>query len=235
MKFTVIISLYNQRKYLPKIVESMAGQIFKDFEVRFCDDGSNDGTKEFFEKELPVMYNHKFKWHYHRLKKNSANLSKNINQGIKAAEGEYCVFIMGDSFPERNYLEILDQWVNPDSLICGVRVNVEGNKIVELDYRLRKRRIPQMPVLLPKNPYWLATGNGLTIPTEAMRKHGGWDERFYVKDGPDGEDNEILARLYYKGYLIWSVPQLILYHYWHKNIVTGRDKLLGKLIKEYAA
>ena len=226
MKFTIIISLYNQAKYLPKLIEAVNNQTFKDYEVIWCDDGSNDNTKEILSKakmEKPLNYCYQ---------KNSKNLSKNINQGIKRAKGEYCVFIMGDSFPELNYLEILDKWVKPDSIICGVRINMDGKRVVEMDYRLRKGIIPQDPVLLINNVENTATGNGLTIPTKAMGK--GWDERFSL-DGERAEDNEIIARLFYKGYLIWSVPQLILYHNHHKNTPLGKTKLLNKIIKEYAS
>ena len=231
MKFSVIIGLYNHKKYLPRLIESLERQTFKDYEVHFCDDGSNDGTQEFFKRNCP-----EFTWYYHRLKRNTGNLSKSLNQGIKQAKGDYCVFIMGDSFPEINYLEILNEWVNPDFLICGIRVNVVGSTVVELDWRLRKGIIPKEPVLLPKEPWNMATGNGLTVPTEAFRKYGGWDERFCVaKGGQAGEDQELIARLYYKGYLVWSVPQLILYHHWHKNIVSEKYQLVNKLIEQYAS
>jgi len=229
LKFSIIVGLYNQLNYLSKLIESLESQTFKDFEVQFCDDVSNDGTKEFFKR-----HTFNFPWQYHRLwLKRGMRLSKNLNQGIKQARGENCVFIMADSFPEKNYLEVLNEYAGPTNILCGIRVQVDGNRIVEMDWRLRKNLIPGQAVLLSSEPYYLITGNGLCIPTEAMRKYGGWNEKI---KGYGGDDNEIVARLYHKGYLVWSVPQAILYHHWH-IAKTETDKQRGfvrNLIKSYA-
>lgn len=227
-KFSLIIGLFNQSKTLPKLIESLESQTFKDFEVIFCDDKSDDGTKEFFKR-----YSFNFRWHYHRLwLKQGMQLSKNLNQGIKKAKGEYCVFIMGDSFPELNYLEVLNEYTSSEKILCGIRVQVENKRVIEMDWRLRKNIIPPEVVLLPDEPHYKITGNGLCIPMEAMRKYGGWNERIR---GYGGDDNELVARLYYKGYLVWSVPQAILYHNWHiAKVETDKQRdFVRKLIKSY--
>ena len=232
-KFSIITAVYNQKQYLPKIIESLENQLYKSFEWIVCDDGSDDGTDEFFRKNIPDLDGVQTRLEYQYLRqRHKGNLSKNINQGIGKARGEYLVFIMGDSFPETNYLEVLNEWVNPNYVICGIRVNIEGKRVVEMDYRLRKGLIPQTPVLLVNEPWNLATGNGLTIPRQALEKQG-WDERFKV----GGEDNEIIARLFYQGYLIWSVPQLIIYHNYHRNALPKEkdDILLNKIIRKYAS
>ena len=232
-KFSIITAVYNQKQYLPKIIESLENQSYKSFEWIVCDDGSDDGTDEFFRKNIPDLDGVQTRLEYQYLRqRHKGNLSKNINQGIRKARGEYLVFIMGDSFPETNYLEVLDEWVNPNYVICGIRVNIEGRRVVEMDYRLRKGLIPQTPVLLVNEPWNLATGNGLTIPRQALEKQG-WDERFKV----GGEDNEIIARLFYQGYLIWSVPQLIIYHNYHRNALPKEinNNLLNKIIRKYAS
>ncbi len=228
MKYSIIVSLFNQLKYLPRLIKSLEEQTFGEFEVHFCDNCSNDGTEEFFEKK-----HFNFLWEYHRFKKNTGNLSKNVNQGIKKAKGEHCLFITGDSFLENNYLEALNNYVYCDSIICGVRFQIDGNKIVEQEWRLRKNVIPPVAVLLPSNPYNLITGNGLCIPTEAFKKYGMWNEKI---KGYGGNDNEIAARLYYKGYLFWSVPQVIIYHNWHKSKVETNEQnvFVYNLIHEYA-
>lgn len=230
-KFSIIVGTYNQVHYLPKLIESLENQTFKNFEVHFCDDGSDDGTQDFFGNAREYSY-FKFPFQYHRQPHRGTRLARNLNQGIRAARGDYCVLIMADSFPELNYLENLNEWVNPDFIVCGVRVNIEGEKVVEMDYRLRKNLIPGQPALLVNSPFYLATGNGLCIPTEAMMKYGAWDEKI---EGYGGEDNEIIARLYFKGYLVWSVPSLILYHNFHVSHDSGSSssEYVSKKILEY--
>jgi GT2 family glycosyltransferase len=214
-KYSIIVGLHNQLKTLPILVESLANQTLQNFEVHFCDDGSDDGTEEFFAEN-----DFAFPYQYHRQKRKGVRLAKNVNQGIRAARGEYCVFIMADSFPEINYLETLDEYANPETVICGIRINVERGgpgerpRVVELDYRLRKKLIPNEPVMILNQPWNSLTGNGLCIPTEALQMYGPWDEKI---EGYGGEDTEIIGRLYFKGYFMQSVPSLILYHHYHKS------------------
>lgn len=62
-KFSLIVGLYNHKKYLRKLIESLENQTYKNFEVIFVDDGSNDGTKEYFGLK-PIF---KFDYQYKRL------------------------------------------------------------------------------------------------------------------------------------------------------------------------
>ena len=229
-KFSLIVGLYNHKKYLRKLIESLENQTYKNFEVIFVDDGSNDGTKEYFGLK-PIF---KFDYQYKRLWfKKGMRLAKNINQGIKVAKSEYCVFIMGDSFPEKNYLEVFNVYADKNNLLCGVRIQIDNNKAVDIDWRLKKKVIPEKDAIIINQPYNCFTGNGLVIPTLALKKYGGWDERF-KKYG--GDDNELVARMYYKGYVCWSLPQAILYHHWHKpqEDEAKNKKLLNKILWKYA-
>lgn len=210
-RFSIIVALYNQHEYLPLLVQALNTQSFKDFEVHFCDDGSTDPTKGFFDyaSSEKVM---EFPWEYHH-QENTKSYAKAMNMGVRAAKGEYCVFIAGDSFPEPDYLEILDEHVAPHRLICGIRVQVDNGQGVDLDWRLKKNNIPTFSTICASKPWELMTGNGLTIPTAALKEYGAWREDFI---GYGGEDNEIIGRFYFHGYVCWSVPDLRLYHHWHK-------------------
>ncbi len=230
MRFSIIIGAYNHIKTLPKLIESLHNQSFQDFEVIICDDRSNDGTWEYL-KSLNTIFPLKIRRPLFKL---GMRLSRSINKGIKEAKGEHCLFVMGDSFLEMNYLEILNEYMDEDTIVCGARINVEENKLIELDWRLRKGIIPKEPVLLISNPWNLITGNGLCVPTSALRRYGGWHEGF---KGYGGDDNELVARMYYKGYLVWSVPQAILYHNFHyaQKDNENNGKLISKLVKQYGS
>ena len=229
-KFSIITAVYNHRPYLERLVQSLKSQTLQNFEWHICDDRSNDGSYEYLSETVKERDS----WYIHRLNpfKWRARLAANWNKGVKHAVGDYCVFITGESFPELNFLEQIDSIAHPDKIICGVRIQVKDNEVVDIDWRLKKEVIPKATVLLPRNPYNLITGNGLVIPTEAMRKYGGWNEKF----SQGGEDNEIVARLYYKGYLVYSVPQAIIYHNYHKSTdISERDEKIAKrCILKYA-
>jgi glycosyltransferase involved in cell wall biosynthesis len=216
MKFSIITATYNND--LSRLSEALSKQSFKDFEWIITDDGS----KDFKAPKFPHKYIRQMDW--------GMRLAKAINKGIKIAKGEYCVFIMGDSFPDENYLAVLNNFASPENVLCGIRVNVEKGKIIEMDWRLRKGLIPMTPVLLTDNEPWnLITGNGLVVPTEAF-KHGGWNPKF---KGYGGEDNELAARLFFKGYLLWSIPA-VLYHEFHFGTKSVNNNLASKLIASYA-
>ena len=44
-KISVIIPIYNKESFILKILRSIQNQSFKDIEIIFCDDGSNDNNK----------------------------------------------------------------------------------------------------------------------------------------------------------------------------------------------
>lgn len=229
-KFSIIVGMYNQLKYFNRLVESLNKQTFKDFEVLFMDDKSNDGTKELFYAKPEFQ----FEASYHRplFKK---YLAKMINIGMRKAKGDYIVFIMGDSFPELNYLELLNERMDEDTIISGIRIQVDEDKAVDVDWRITKEIIPQHEAIIVNSPFDALTGNGLTIPRKAFLKYGGWDTKM---KSYGGEDTIFLSKLYYKGYVCKSVPQLVLYHHWHKSGMSSEknQKYTSKqIIKHYYA
>lgn len=217
-KFSIIIGTYNHAKTIGMLADALNQQTFKDFEVHLCDDGSDDGTRFVFENAL----NKNIPYQYHVQKHKGMRLAKNVNQGIQAATGEYCVFIMGDSFPDPTYLETFSVFVQPHRMLCGVRYQVNNGIGVDLDWRLKKNYIPPENVLVPGNPCRVATGNGLVLPTAALRQFGPRDEDL---EGYGGDDYEVVARLYYKGYTFWSIVDAKLYHHWHKAQETDPENV----------
>lgn len=223
-KFSIIVGVYNQRETLPRLVESLKVQTFQDFEVHFCDDGSTDGTLLYLDSLIHGGDDGMSRWSgvptfIHSQPNKGMRLAKNLNQGISRARGEYCVLVMADSMLNEDYLETLLQYVNEERIVCGIRVQIdkdgEGKYVgVDMDWRSKKGLIPDVPAVMMNQPWSALTGNGLTIPSSAFHEYGLLDEEL---EGYGGEDTEIVARLFFKGYVCWSVPELVLYHHWHKS------------------
>lgn len=224
-KYSIIIATYNQLELLKVCLESLKSQTLRDFDVHVCDDGSSDGTKEFMES-LGSSY------HYYR-QENRGNFGANLNQAIGKAQGEYYVFIAADSFPEEDYLQVLDGFADPNRVVCGIRIQIAeiGGKMqgVDIDWRVKKMMIPEVAAPVSFQPWNALTGNGLIVPAEAFKRYGKFVE---LGRGYGGEDTELICRLFYKGYICWSVPQMRLYHHWHKSrdakkeVLTETNKLL---------
>jgi glycosyltransferase involved in cell wall biosynthesis len=224
--FTVVVGLYNHLEYLPKLIESLENQMWKDFEVIFCDDGSTDGTKEWLGNKI-FTFEHKYFWHKNR----GMRLAKSINRGFKAGKGRHFAVIMGDSFIEYNWLMNMAMYRNQNFILCGIRVQVDNGRAVDIDWRLKKGVIPNDDRMLLKDPYNYLTGNGLVFSRKIYEDIGGWDEKI---KGYGGDDAEFVARAYYKGYPCWSIASAVLYHHWHKGQESVNNDYVNKKLIEYA-
>lgn len=236
-RFSIIVGVYNQAATLPALIESIKAQTFRDFEVHFCDDGSTDESRDIIMAFSREMIPQNISVSYWRQEHKGMRLARNLNQGIRQAHGEQCVFVMGDSMLETDYLEVLNEYAAEDRIVCGIRIQVtqiDGKmQGVDMDWRVKKNLIPEFPSVILSLPWHCLTGNGLTIPTSAMRLYGPWCEEI---EGYGGEDNEIVARLFFKGYLCWSVPDLRLFHFWHKGNDGNplNQQIVNKKIEQYA-
>lgn len=237
-KFSIIIGVYNQAENLPKLFEALRLQTYRDFEVHFCDDGSDDESAELIREacEKENIYAGRSEvpraWHYHRQDHKGYRLAKNLNQGIKAAAGEYVLVIMADSFPDTDYLDTLARYVAPHRVVCGIRIQVHEGVGVDVDFRLKKDLIPQENSIVMTRPWNALTGNGIAYPAAALREHGAYNEKI---EGYGGEDTELLARLFFKGYIMWSVVDLRLFHNWHKSKTAVGTPEINKMIYKLAS
>lgn len=97
---SVVICSYNRATYLPKSINSVLSQSFKDFEIIIVDDASTDNTSEVVaevgKKDARVKYF-----------KNEQNLgiSKSRNRGVSLSSGKYIAMLDSD-----------DYWIDDDKL-----------------------------------------------------------------------------------------------------------------------
>ena len=99
-KISVIIPIYNKEKFILRILRNIQNQSFKDIEIIFCDDFSNDNSTKLIEKfqkedERIILMKHDI---------NKGTLI-NRNDGANIAKGEYLLFIDGDDLLVNNILE----------------------------------------------------------------------------------------------------------------------------------
>ena len=92
--FSVIIPIYKVEKYLNRCIDSVLNQSYKDLEVILVDDGSPDKCPEicdeYAKKDKRVKVIHK----------ENGGASDARNYGIKAASGEYLMFLDSDDYWE---------------------------------------------------------------------------------------------------------------------------------------
>jgi len=100
-KISVIIPVYNAAKFLPKCIDSVLNQTYKNLEIILVDDGSTDESgkisDEYSYKDNRVRVIHK----------ENGGSGDARNKGIKAATGKYIGFIDSDDYIETDMYEIL--------------------------------------------------------------------------------------------------------------------------------
>lgn len=111
-KLTVGLIAYNHEAYIEDCFKSILKQKFSDFEIVILNDASTDNTdkiireyqKKFKEKNINVTYIcHK---------KNSGNISKNVNEIIRKAKGDYYWELSCDDMFSPNAFESLVKVLN---------------------------------------------------------------------------------------------------------------------------
>ena len=98
-KVSVIVPVYNVERYLPRCLDSIVEQTYKNIEIICVNDGSPDGSAEIlarYEKndERVIVINQE-----------NGGLSSARNTGIKAATGEYIVFVDSDDWIDIETIE----------------------------------------------------------------------------------------------------------------------------------
>ena len=101
MKISVIVPIYNVAEYLPKCIESILGQTYKDLEIILVNDGSTDNSgqiaKEFATKDSRIIL----------INKANGGQSTARNAALDIASGDYIAFIDSDDYISQNYFEVL--------------------------------------------------------------------------------------------------------------------------------
>lgn len=116
MLLTVVVSTYNQPVWLEKVLWGLAAQRDRHFEVLVADDGSGPETRAVLEAArslLAVPLHHAWRPH--------AGFGKCaiLNQAIRAAQGEYLVFLDGDCVPRADFLATHRRLARPGRFLSG--------------------------------------------------------------------------------------------------------------------
>lgn len=224
---TVVIPTFNRREVLAATLERLAEQTTAfAFEVVVVDDGSTDGSAEVirsFAARTPLAVT--------ELEQPNSGPAAARNRGIAAARGRVCLFL-GD-----------DQWARPDlvgrhcafhrqrpeaeaallglvvwAAECGPSPFMEwlGSHGIQFDFeQIRDHE------RLPGNLFY--TSN-VSVKTEFMRAHGGFDEAFRAAAH---EDIDLGLRLERAGMRLAYDPEAIAEHFHPTDLVATLERVRG--------
>ncbi len=124
---TVIIPIYNVEAYLPRCLNSVINQSYKNLEIILVDDGSKDSSSKICD-EYAKMDSRITVYH-----KENGGLSSARNKGLDVAKGKYITLVDSDDWIELDTIEYSVQLLN--------KVNAD---IVQYDmYKVKDCKPPQ--------------------------------------------------------------------------------------------
>lgn len=93
---SLIVAVYNIEEYIPRCIESILAQTYRNLEIILVDDGSTDRSGEICDDYATLDAR------IHVIHKKNGGLSDARNAGLDVATGEYIGFVDGDD------------WIEPD-------------------------------------------------------------------------------------------------------------------------
>lgn len=101
--FSVIITTYNRKNFLPIAIESVLRQTYPDFELLIVDDGSTDGTRSFC--------NHLTDKRLRYIHQTHKGVVYARNRGVKEAKSTYICFLDSDDRFMQQKLEVTYKYI----------------------------------------------------------------------------------------------------------------------------
>ena len=141
-KISIIVPIYNVEKYLPRCLNSILKQTYKNLEIILVDDGSQDSGGKicdaYAEKDSRICVIHQ----------ENGGLSAARNSGIDAASGDFLFFLDGDDFISPHALEKFQKKAletNADC-VCGQMesVYIDKDGFCQIKKQKQKKTEPEI-------------------------------------------------------------------------------------------
>ncbi len=217
-KVSIVILNWNGKKFLKDCLTSLSRINYQPVEILVVDNNSSDGSVEFVKQKFPQA----------KLIANRQNygFAKGNNLGLKAATGEYILFLNNDTVVTPDFLRLMIEDFQQDlTLGCiqpQMRMMTDKTRLDEAgaylafngflyhygyrkDYRLPNYQVPR--------EIFSAKGACMLIPRKVIAKVGGFDEDFFIFF----EETDLCYRIWLAGYTVRYEPRSVIYH------LTGGD------------
>jgi glycosyltransferase involved in cell wall biosynthesis len=186
-RVTVLMTVYNDERYVGEAVESILAQTFGDFELVIVDDGSTDRTPEVLQRYRSLDARLRV------LTQPNAGTAISANLGLSRSRGEYIARIDSDdiSLPERLALEVdyLDR--HPEVALVGggaYLIDSVGNVIG------RRNITPRYPKLALRSRC-IYQQSDVMFRREVVLGLGGYRARLHGATYSGAEDYDLWLRI----------------------------------------
>lgn len=249
---SVVVTTYNRSDALLAVLEGLARQTDRNFEVIVADDGSREEHRRALldapvAKALRLVH----VWHPDV----GFTASKVRNRGVAAAQGRYIIFMDGDCVPEVDFIARHKQLAEPGHFVNGSRVLLSPGltqRVVGgveqicgrsgfywLGQRLRGHasklshllRLPDWRGRVHPEFYWKGIRScNMGVWRADYERIDGFDESFV---GWGHEDADFVLRLHHAGVARKNgFCATEVFHLWHKEAARNHESHNARIVRE---
>ena len=245
---SIIIPCFNALKYTKLCLKSILTNTSFNYELILINNGSSDGTKQYFQEIKEKISTVKYLKNLTVLQfDKNLGVAKALNTGIKISKGNYICYLNNDVIVSEKWLNNLTNKMKQNNKIAiiGTLFNAYEDKqfvkLIEKDLK-EVSRIANFISLKNRNKLKKAkTIHGLCmlIRKNIFKKVGLFNENFYPCFG---EDIEFCNRLKKAGYILADAQDVFVFHYWNKSVRSKEfnkenysiEKVMDKNRKKYS-
>jgi glycosyltransferase involved in cell wall biosynthesis len=215
-QFSIIIPTLNEEKFLPLLLDSLASQTNKDFEVIVVDGSSKDKTVALarsFGKKLPKLQ---------VVVSQIASLPLQRNIGADLGRGEWLIFIDADSVVMAHFISRVKEYVQKEK--CGLFttwLRPDSENPSDANIALIANLMFEVALALGKP---LPSGPLTGVTREAFKAVKGYSE-----DREYNEDVDFCFRVRKAGFSIRIIPETL--YTW--SLRRLRNEGTAKVIQQY--
>lgn len=175
---SIITPTYNRAHLLPRMIQSVIGQCYKNWELLVMDDGSTDNTEDIIND----FHDSRIKF----IKGENTGASQKRNDGVNLASGKYIIFLDSDDEVHVNWLQEFVDNISTDEhriISCGWEKFDHNGKSVEIGY-------PKNLGAMFDNLSINYLSGSLLLNKKFFEEAGGYDTQL-----SSGQHTELLLRL----------------------------------------
>jgi rhamnosyltransferase len=209
---SIILRSYNEAWALGDTLRGLKSQEFKDWELIVIDSGSTDGSQELIRAAQPA--------HFVQITPPEYNPSRVMNQGMRLAKSELCIFLNSDATPQgTNWLHpLVGALENPRVAACFGRQipRPDCQAVFSNDYER----------CFGQNRESARWDNFFSMVSSGLRKDI-WSQRGFREDLQYAEDDEYTRWSKAQGYEVVYVPESIVMHSHNYTPEQARKRSFG--------
>ena len=222
-QLSIIVPAYKVEAYLPKCIDSILAQTFRDFELILVDDGSTDSTPAICDaaaaKDERVVVIHQ----------KNGGVSAARNAGLDAVRGDYIGFVDSDDYIEPEMYETLMRQMKADDsdiVICNFSYADKAGNILPKESLLTKDELLSREEAVRrlsgnKNWYYVTLWNRL------YRREVFENIRFPV--GRLHEDEYVAHLLYWNCKRISVIKKQLYFYVQREGSITTQESVMQSL------